>query len=76
MTRVTKVVISTALLLAGRTKAKADDATYDRLEQVLHQVGPRDLANFVPGQYTVQFKVKDQVAGKDLTLDLPFEIVP
>ncbi|MCL4818991.1 MAG: GWxTD domain-containing protein [Vicinamibacteria bacterium] len=71
-----KVVISTALLQAGRTKAKADDATYDRTEQVLHQVGPIDLAAFGPGKYTVQFKVKDLVAGKDFNLELPFEVLP
>lgn len=71
-----KVVVSTALLQAGRTKAKADDATYDRTEQVLHQVGPLDLANFAPGKYSVQFKVKDQVANKDFMLELPFEVLP
>lgn len=68
------IVVSTTLLQGSRTKAKADDASYQRTDQTIHQVGPVDLSAFAPGAYLAQVRVTDRVAGTSSVLDLPFEI--
>jgi GWxTD domain-containing protein len=39
-------------------------------------VGPVPLEKYEPGKYLVQVKVSDKVAGKDQTVEVPFEIKP
>jgi hypothetical protein len=39
-------------------------------------VGPVPLAKYEPGKYIVQLKVRDNVAKKDLTQEVPFEVKP
>jgi hypothetical protein len=43
-------------------------------EMASPSIGPVPLSNFSPGKYTVQLRVKDNVAGKDYTQDAPFEV--
>ena len=39
-------------------------------------VGPVPLGKYEPGKYLVQLKVKDNVAKKDLTQEVSFEVKP
>jgi GWxTD domain-containing protein len=39
-------------------------------------VGPVPLAKYEPGKYLVQLKVHDNLAKKDLTQEVPFEVKP
>jgi GWxTD domain-containing protein len=39
-------------------------------------VGPVPLAKYEPGKYIVQLKVRDNLAKKDLTQEVPFEVKP
>jgi len=39
-------------------------------------VGPVPLGKYEPGKYIVQLKVRDNVAKKDLTQEVPFEVKP
>jgi GWxTD domain-containing protein len=39
-------------------------------------VGPVPLGKYEPGKYIVQLKVRDNLAKKDLTQELPFEVKP
>ena len=39
-------------------------------------VGPVPLAKYEPGKYVVQIRISDKVAGKDKTIEVPFEVKP
>jgi GWxTD domain-containing protein len=57
----------------GKPVAKTDDQVVES-EMASPSIGPVPLANFAPGKYVVQLKVKDNVAKKDYTQDAPFEV--
>jgi hypothetical protein len=57
----------------GKTVAEADPQTFDS-EIATPSVGPVPLAKFKPGKYTAQLKIKDNVASKELTRDVAFEV--
>lgn len=39
-------------------------------------IGPVPLSTYEPGKYVVQLKVTDKKAGKDVSQETPFEVVP
>jgi hypothetical protein len=58
----------------GRAVGKLDDQT---LETPGNQtIGPIPLATYQPGTYSVEVKVKDNVANKELTDKTTFEVRP
>jgi GWxTD domain-containing protein len=59
----------------GKTPvAKAADQTFDLVVGGT-VIGPVPLAKYDPGKYVVKLKLTDNVAKKDVTRDVPFEIV-
>jgi hypothetical protein len=64
---------SFSILKDGKPVAKTDDQVVES-EMASPSIGPVPLANFAPGKYVVQLKVKDNVAKKDYTQDAPFEV--
>jgi GWxTD domain-containing protein len=57
----------------GKPVAKADEQNYDT-PGAGPSVGPVPLAKFTPGKYVAQVKVRDNVAKKDLTEEVTFEV--
>jgi GWxTD domain-containing protein len=55
--------------------AKAADQNYDTAVFGT-VVGPIPLEKYEPGKYILQLKVRDNVAKKDLTQEIPFEVKP
>lgn len=55
--------------------AKAPDLPFDQPTGGT-AVGPVPLEKYEPGKYVVQVKVTDKVAGRDQTVEVPFEIKP
>jgi hypothetical protein len=64
---------SFAILKDGKPVAKAEDQSYDT-QGAGPSVGPVPLAKFTPGKYVAQVKVKDNVAKKDLSEEVTFEV--
>jgi GWxTD domain-containing protein len=67
------VTWSFAILKDGKPVAKTDDQVVEA-DMASPSIGPVPLSNFNPGKYTVQLKVKDNVANKEYTQDAPFEV--
>ena len=63
------------ILKDGKTLAKAPDQTYD-IEPATPSAGPVPLGGYAPGKYLAQIKLRDNVAKKDYTREMEFEIVP
>jgi len=63
------------ILKDGKTVAKAPDQTYDT-EPATPSAGPVPLGGYAPGKYVAQIKLRDNVAKKDYTRQMEFEIVP
>jgi GWxTD domain-containing protein len=70
-----QVVASVKIQKVGRTEpvAKAPDQTFD-MPVGGTVVGPVPLEKYEPGKYTAQLKITDNVAKKDVTQEIPFEI--
>jgi GWxTD domain-containing protein len=64
---------SFSILKDGKPVAKAEDQSYDT-QGAGPSVGPVPLAKFTPGKYVAQVKVKDNVAKKDLSEEVTFEV--
>jgi GWxTD domain-containing protein len=72
-----KAMVTVSVLKApGRSiVAKAPDQSYETpIGGTV--IGPVPLATYEPGKYLVQLKVKDNLANKDLTQEVPFEVKP
>jgi GWxTD domain-containing protein len=70
----TSVTMSMSINRDGRAVGKLDDQT---LETPGNQtIGPIPLATYQPGTYSVEVKVKDNVANKELTDKTTFEVRP
>jgi GWxTD domain-containing protein len=68
------VTASLAILKGGKTPvARAADQPFE-LAIGGNVIGPVPLDKYEPGPYTVQLKIKDNVANKDLVREFPFEI--
>ncbi|HUG53923.1 MAG TPA: GWxTD domain-containing protein [Vicinamibacteria bacterium] len=61
------------VLKEGKPIAKTEDQVVET-DVASPSIGPVPLASFTPGKYTVQLKVKDNVAGKEYTKEAPFEV--
>ena len=67
------IVANFTILKDGKPVAKSEDQPYDTAGAG-PSVGPVPLAKYGAGKYTVQFKVKDNVAKKDYTEEATFEV--
>ena len=67
------VTSSVALLQGTKPKAKAPDQAFDTVIGG-NVVGPIPLADYGPGNYTVQVKLTDSVAKKDVVKEFAFEM--
>lgn len=65
--------VSFAILKDGKPVARAEDQKFDTPGAV-PSVGPVPLQKLEPGRYTAQVKVRDDLAGKDLTREASFEV--
>ena len=61
------------ILRDGKPLARGEEVTYDS-PSAGPSVGPVPLTNYQPGKYTVQLKVRDNVAKKDFTQEATFEV--
>jgi len=68
----TSVSMSMAISIDGRTVGKLDDQKFGT--PASPTIGPIPLASYKPGLYTVDVKVKDNVAQKDVTDRITFEV--
>jgi len=57
----------------GKTIAETEPFTSESAQET-PSVGPVPLAKYGPGKYAVKLKVKDNVGGKDYTMEAPFEV--
>ena len=62
------------ILKDGKPVAKAPDSTYDT-EPTTPSAGPVPLGNYAPGKYVAQIRLRDNIAQKDYTREVEFEIV-
>jgi len=70
--------VATVTMMKENTKtvvAKADPLTIETPVGGT-VVGPVPLGKYEPGKYIVQLKVRDNLAKKDLTQEVPFEVKP
>jgi GWxTD domain-containing protein len=58
----------------GKTLAKAADQTYET-EPATPSAGPVPLGGYAPGKYIAQIRLRDNVAKKDYTREMEFEVV-
>jgi hypothetical protein len=63
------------LMKDGKTLAKAPEQTFD-VEPATPSAGPVPLANYGPGKYIAQVKLRDNVSKKDYVKETTFEIIP
>jgi len=68
------VVATVQIETAGRPVARAADQTFEVVVGGT-VIGPVPLAKYEPGKYLVKLKLVDNVAKKDLTRDVTFEVV-
>ena len=68
------LVLSTVISKNGTGKAKAPEQKIEETPMA-PTIGPVPLAGYEPGAYVVEFKVRDEVAKKDFTEKVPFEVV-
>jgi GWxTD domain-containing protein len=66
-------VASLSILKGDKPVAKAADQPFD-IPVGGNVVGPVPLARYEPGSYLVRLKITDNVAKKDITQEVPFEI--
>jgi GWxTD domain-containing protein len=64
---------SVAILKDGKPVARAEDQVHDT-DPVQSIVGPVPLEKFEPGKYSAQIKFRDNVAKKDVSQEVPFEV--
>ena len=68
----TSVSMSMAITRDGKIVGKLDDQKFET--PASPTIGPIPLATYKPGTYTVEVKVKDNVAKKDVTDRITFEV--
>jgi hypothetical protein len=68
----TSVSMSIAITKDGKTVGKLDDQKFET--PASPTIGPIPLTSYAPGKYTVTVKVKDNVAKKDVSDTVTFEI--
>jgi GWxTD domain-containing protein len=68
----TSVAMSMAIGKDGKTVGKLDDQQF--ATPASPTIGPIPLTNYKPGMYTVDVKVKDNVAKKEVTDRITFEV--
>lgn len=66
-------VASVAISKGGKPMAKAEDQSFETVVGG-NVVGPIPLADFAPGNYQATVRVTDNVAKKDITRELEFEV--
>ena len=66
--------LSMVLMHQGRAIARSEDKP--ERSPAGGEIGPLPLANYQPGKYTLQLKLSDNIAHKELTHEEPFEIQP
>ncbi len=64
---------SYSILKDGKLAGKMDDQMFET-DAGTPVIGPVPLAGYSPGKYTVQLKLKDNVAKKDYTKEASFEV--
>ena len=64
---------SFAILKDGKAVARTDEQTVEA-DVASPSIGPVPLANFAPGKYVVQLKVRDNGTKKEFTQEMPFEV--
>ena len=68
----TSVSMSIAITRDGKTVGKLDDQKFET--PASPTIGPIPLTSYAPGKYTVTVKVKDNVAKKDVSDVVTFEV--
>jgi len=61
------------ILKDGKPIAKTEDQTVET-DVASPSIGPVPLAGFAPGEYVVQLKAKDNIAGKEYTKEALFKV--